>query len=48
MRISPTEFNELVPELIQAQGCQWHVDQAPGFAKTVVRQVRIRDLATKC
>ena len=44
MRIGPAELTELFPQLVQAQGCQGYVDQAPRFAEAVVGEIGIRHL----
>ncbi len=41
MRIGPTKLAKLFPQLIEIEGRQGNVDQAPRLAQPVVRQVGV-------
>ena len=42
--IGPTKFAKLFPQLIEIEGRQGNVDQAPRLAQPIVRQVGVRHL----
>jgi hypothetical protein len=47
MWICPAKFTEFFPQLIQGQGRKGNIDQAPGFAQSVFRQIWVSNLKRK-